>query len=63
MYEMAGRKHVKSDLEVGCDQVWEAQKERNGHVAMLIKIFKIGKMWDHTERIRETMLGGWMERN
>ena len=56
-YEKAGQKHVKNDVVVNMTNLWEAQKEINGHVAMCIKMFKIGKEWGHTERVRETMLG------
>ena len=56
-YEKAGMKHVKNDLEVGMEELKMAQSEINGHVAMCIKMFKIGKGWGHTDRVRETMLG------
>ena len=56
-YEKAGQKHVKNDVVVGMEELWEAQKQINGHVAMSIKMFKIGKGWGHTDRVRETMLG------
>ena len=38
----------------------ESQKELNGHVSMIIKIFKIGEAWDHTSRVRETTMGEGM---
>ena len=56
-YEVAGLKHVSEDEVVGWDVIKEAQKEINGHVAMAIKMFGIGRNWGHTDRIRETMLG------
>ena len=40
---------------------WEdlklAQGELNGHTSMMIKIFSKGEVWEHTHRIRESMLG------
>ena len=56
-YEESGNKHVKGDLVVGWDDLKEAQTRLNGHVAMMVKIFKIGKNWEHEDRIRETMMG------
>ena len=56
-YELAGMKHVKEDEEVGNEAMSEAQREINGHVAMILKMFKVGKMWNHTDRVRETKLG------
>ena len=56
-YEESGNKHVKDDLIVGWDELKEAQTRLNGHVAMMVKIFKIGKNWEHQDRIRETMMG------
>ena len=53
----AGMKHTTKDMEVGWVQVRDAQRELNGHVSMLIKIFKIGANWKHGLRIRETMMG------
>ena len=56
-YEESGNKHVKDDRIVGWDELKEAQTRLNGHVAMMAKIFKIGKNWEHQDRIRETMMG------
>ena len=56
-YEKSGLKHVKQDREVHGGEIWESQKELNGHVAMLIKCFRIGNNWGQSDRIRETMLG------
>ena len=56
-YQLAGEKHVKNDIKVGYEDLKEAQRELNGHVAMAIKRFTIGGSWNHTERVRETMLG------
>ena len=53
-YEKAGLKHVKKkDREVDGREIWESQKEINGHVAMLIKCFRIGSNWNQTDRIRK----------
>ena len=59
-YEMAGLSHSQGDREVKWEEIKTAQREINGHVAMLIKIFNIGKNWDHVERVRETMMGNSM---
>ena len=56
-YELAGMKHVKEDEVVGNEVLSEAQREINGHVAMMTKIFKIGKSWNHQDRVRETLMG------
>ena len=56
-FELAGMKHVKEDEEVGNEAMSEAQREINGHVAMILKMFKVRKMWNHTDRVRETKLG------
>ena len=56
-FEKAGLEHTRNDTEVDWNKLKESQSEVNGHVAMLIKIFKIGKYLGHVDRIRETMLG------
>ena len=56
-YEQAGLVHGKGDDEVGWEIIKMEQREINGHVAMLIKIFNIGESWGHVSRVRETMLG------
>ena len=55
MYLESGMIHTRNDKEVGWEEVRDAQKELNGHVAMLIKVFKIGSHWGHGFRVRETM--------
>ena len=60
-YLEAGLSHTGGDKEVGLDSLKTAQREINGHVSMLIKIFKIGKNWSQGDRIRETMMGESME--
>ena len=57
MYVESGMVHTRNDKEVGWEEVRDAQKELNGHVAMLIKVFRIGSHWDHGFRVRETMMG------
>ena len=59
-YILSGMKHTRDDIEVGWEVLEESQKEVNGHVAMLLKIFKAGENWDHVDRMRETMLGKGM---
>ena len=57
-YEHAGLAHTKGDHEATWGKLEEAQKEVNGHVSMLIKVFKMGESWENNvDRIRETMLG------
>ena len=60
-YEQAGLVHVKEDTEVGWDELRLAQRELNGHVAMMVKIFRIGENWGHGTRVRETMMGESLE--
>ena len=55
-YELAGQAHTKKDEVMTLSKVKSTQTELNGHVSMLMKIFKIGAEWGHTERFRETML-------
>ena len=59
-YLVSGMKHTRGDIEVGWKEVEEAQKEVNGHVAMILKIFRVGEYWGHVDRVRETMLGNDM---
>ena len=56
-YLEAGLKHTLGDREVGWEVIKESQHELNGHVSMLIKVFKIGQHWDHGARIRESTMG------
>ena len=43
------------------DKIKVEQREINGHVAMLIKIFRKGHNWGHEARVRETILGESLE--
>ena len=56
-YLEAGMAHTRRDLEVGWDSIKDSQRELNGHVSMMIKIFRIGSSWKHTTRVRESMMG------
>ena len=56
-YEGAGLKHTTGDVPVGWDELEESQREINGHVSMVMKIFNMGEYWGHEDRLRETMLG------
>ena len=47
--------HVKGDAEVCWEELKVAHKKLNGHVAMMIKIFRIGDNWGHNG-VRETMM-------
>ena len=55
-YLMAGEKHVKDDAEINLEDVKENQRVVNGHVAMWLKIFKVGSDWKHQSRHRETKI-------
>ena len=55
-YELAGQAHTKKDEVITLSKVKSTQTELNGHVSMLMKVFRIGAEWGHTERFRETML-------
>ena len=56
-YREAGMMHTTRDVQVGWMDIRDSQRELNGHVSMLIKIFKIGSYWKHEMRVRETMMG------
>ena len=56
-YIRAGMKHTLRDRAVGWEDIKNSQRELNGHVSMMIKIFKIGSYWEHGLRIRESMMG------
>ena len=56
-YLECGKSHTRGDVEVGWDDLKLAQSELNGHTSMMIKIFNIGRAWEHTHRVRESMLG------
>ena len=53
-----GLGHTKGDKNVNWEDLKKAQSELNGHTSMLIKTFGIGKTWNHSSRVRETMMGG-----
>ena len=56
-YLEAGMAHTGRDIEVGWDNIKDSQRELNGHVSMMIKIFHIGSHWKHSMRVRESMMG------
>ena len=43
-YEEAGLSHIGEDKEIGWEELRTSQRELNGHMSMLIKIFKIRKI-------------------
>ena len=55
-YEVAGAVHTKKDLLVNNEVVKETQSILNGNVSMLLKVFNVGKNWNHVDRCRETMI-------
>ena len=56
-YKKAGLAHTLRDREASWQEVKESQRELNGHVSMVIKVFRIGSYWDHGPRVRETTMG------
>ena len=55
-YIKAGQVHTEKDEEIDLNDLKNNQKRLNGHTSMLIKVFQIGKDWNHEERMRESML-------
>ena len=55
-YIKAGAKHTSQDEEIDFRKIKEVQSDLNGHTSMIIKIFKICKAWNQTDRVRETMI-------
>ena len=51
-----GQLHTAKDSEVGMLEVEQLQSELNGHVAMWLKMFSVGKYWGHKGRVRETLI-------
>ena len=45
-YTQAGLKHANKDEVITIDQIRENQHELNGHVSMILKIFRVGGTWD-----------------
>ena len=55
-YLRAGEKHTRGDEEVDMKMVMSNQRELNGNMSMIIKFCKIGKQWNHGDRVRSTMV-------
>ena len=55
-YVESGMSHTRKDKEVRWEEIRDSQRELNGHVSMLAKIFRIGANWGHEQRIRETLM-------
>ena len=55
-YLKAGGKHTQKDEEVGMNIIVKTQAELNGNVSMMIKFFKMGKIWNQVDRVRKTMI-------
>ena len=55
-YLRAGKKHTDKDDEVDWDIIKDTQNELNGNMSMIIKFCRVGSMWNHGRRVRETML-------
>ena len=50
-YRWAGSKHTKQDEQVDLAFVKKNQRLLNAHCSMMIKIFLVGKNWEHESRI------------
>ena len=55
-YMQAGLKHTSKDEKVSIHQIRENQSELNGHVSMILKIYRVGSSWGHEGRARSTMI-------
>ena len=55
-YIKADMVHVDGDEKISLDDLKNNQLNINGHVSMLIKIFGLGKDWNHDTRMRESMI-------
>ena len=55
-YLRAGEIHTKKDEEVGNSMITKIQNELNGNLSMMIKFCKMGKNWNHGDRMRATMI-------
>ena len=57
-YVQAGLEHLRGDKLADWNTIEDAQREVNGHVSMLLKVFRVGENWpNNVDRVRETMLG------
>ena len=52
----AGMVHVEGEEKISLDDLRSNQRKINGHVSMLIKIFGLGKDWNHDGRMRDSMI-------
>ena len=57
-YEEAGSVHVGKDEKVGQEEVDRIDGEVNGNISLLIKFFRLGKGWNQTGRMRESLITG-----
>ena len=55
-YIRAGEKHTLKDEEIGIDVIVKTQTELNGNISMLTKFMKMGYLWKHGDRARQTMI-------
>ena len=55
-YMIMGDEHTKGDELVTDETVRATQQMINGHIAMVIKAFKIGEYWGQVERMRESTI-------
>ena len=55
-YIKAGEVHIKEDKEMTVNDLRKNQKQLNGHVSMILKVFGAGANWEHQQRLRESMI-------
>ena len=56
-YIKAGEVHVEGDEEIRLKELKANQRQMNGHISILIKVFGIGKDWRQKQSISESMIG------
>jgi hypothetical protein len=55
-YLQAGLKHAGKDRQISITEIRENQSELNGQVSMILKIFRVGQSWGHSDRARSNMI-------
>ena len=57
---MAGNVHLEGDEEITMEDLKKNQRQLNGHVSMLLKVFNTGGDWKHQARMRDSMISDSM---
>ena len=55
-YIVAGDVHLEGEEEITMEDLKKNQRQMNGHVSMLLKMFNTGGDWKHQARMRESMI-------